>query len=125
MSRKLAMLVLLLLVAAPTAGDIGSCGQPIADLDAVKFFSEKQAIDCAHCRRCGFVSASCESSCGPELLVDAFDGDCFPVVHDGEVCLNALRAADCAEYAAYVADESPTVPTECNFCPPERKPEPE
>jgi hypothetical protein len=52
----------------------------------------------------------------------AFDPDCFPLVHDGEVCLNALRAASCNDYANYVDDLAPTVPTECNFCPLAGKP---
>ena len=47
-----------------------------------------------------------------------FPPGCFPVVHDGEVCLNALLAADCDDYREFVADEGRTVPTECNFCPP-------
>jgi hypothetical protein len=117
--------LLVLAVAAPTAGDIGSCGQPLVDLDPVKFFSEKQSIDCSQCLRCDLATQACAAACADELLNDAFDGDCFPIVHDGEVCLNALRAASCDEYANYVDDVQPSVPTECAFCPPERKPEPQ
>lgn len=119
---KLSLLVLLF-VAGPTAGDIGSCGQEIAQLDPVKFFSEKQAIDCRQCQDCDFSSAACELACGTVLLESTFPADCFPLVHDGEVCLNALRTADCDDYAAYVDDLAPTVPTECNFCPPDQQPE--
>jgi hypothetical protein len=113
---------LALACAAPTVGDIGSCGQEVAELDAEKFFIEKNFIDCAQCTTCGFGTASCDRACNEPIGEVAFDADCFPLVHDGEVCLNALRAAGCDEYAAYVDDVAPTVPTECNFCPLEEKP---
>jgi len=121
---KVAVLAVLF-VAAPTAGDLGSCGQDVVELDPIKFFSEKQAIDCHQCLDCGFVTTFCEASCGNVLLETSFPEDCFPLVHDGEVCLNALRAAGCDEYAAYVDDVAPTVPTECNFCPPDQQPKAE
>ncbi len=116
-------LVAMLFIAGPTAGDIGSCGQEIVELDPIKFFGEKQAIDCRQCLDCDFLTTFCEDSCGDVLLESSFPEDCFPLVHDGEVCLNALRAAGCDEYAAYVDDLAPTVPAECNFCPPDQKPE--
>jgi hypothetical protein len=47
----------------------------------------------------------------------AFPDRCVPLVHDGEVCLRALQYASCDDYRAYVSDVSPSVPTECNFCP--------
>jgi hypothetical protein len=119
---KLARLSLLLVcVAAPTAGDIGSCGQPIAELDPQVFFRDKGAIDCARCGQCGFQSSLCTRACSAETAVE-FEEHCYPLVHDGEVCLNALRAAGCSEYAAYVRDAAPTVPTECNFCPLDQRP---
>ncbi|MCA9618646.1 MAG: hypothetical protein KC731_06485 [Myxococcales bacterium] len=108
--------VALTLLAAPTVGDIGSCGQPIAELDPVKFFTEKAFIDCSQCERCGLATAACESACSG-VAPDAFVEDCYPLVHDGEVCLNALRAATCGAYEGYVADQAPTIATECNFCP--------
>ena len=107
---------------APTAGDVGSCGQDAVELDPVAFFSDKAFVDCSRCRDCGLTTAACEAACGGELEGDAFDPDCFPLVHDGEVCLNALRAASCDDYRSYVDDLAPAVPTECNFCPPESKP---
>ncbi|MBW2458154.1 MAG: hypothetical protein JRI68_26860 [Deltaproteobacteria bacterium] len=61
-------LVAVLFIAGPTAGDIGSCGQEIVELDPIKFFSEKQAIDCHQCLECGFVTTFCEDSCGTVLL---------------------------------------------------------
>ena len=46
-----------------------------------------------------------------------FPVNCYPVVHDGEVCLDALQVASCADYASFKADQGSTIPTECVFCP--------
>ena len=107
----------LFFTAAPTAGDIGSCGQPPDDLDAAKFFGSKQATDCRRCGECGLDTKACERACAPALEQSAFPTGCWPLVHDGEVCLDALGAASCKDYAKYLADDAPTVPTECDFCP--------
>lgn len=109
--------VALFFLAAPTAGDIGSCGQEAQDLDATKFFRAKEQIDCLKCFECGFTTLPCERACDLELSQTAFPEGCYPLVHDGEVCLNALDAAGCSEYVSYIADQGATVPTECNFCP--------
>ena len=116
-ANHLLLVTLVVLCAAPTAGDIGSCGQEPEDLDAFKFFSRKGGIDLARCDECGFDTGICRARRRGELEAKEFPEHCFPLVHDGEVCLNALEDADCDEYAAYVRDEGPTVPTECNFCP--------
>jgi hypothetical protein len=108
--------IALFFLAAPTAGDIGSCNQPEDDLDATKFFSQKQAIDCRRCLECEINTQACRTACGA-LQGGSFPEGCFPVIHDGEVCLNALEAATCAVYRGYVADQGSTVPTECDFCP--------
>jgi hypothetical protein len=110
-----------LFTAAPVAGDIGSCGQAADDLDAAKFFQAKADVDCQQCSGCGFATNTCVRACSapPER---AFEVDCYPLVHDGEVCLDALRAASCDEYRAYVDDQAPEAPTECNFCPPDERP---
>jgi hypothetical protein len=113
---RLAVIALFFL-AAPTAGDIGSCGQRADDLDAAKFFDEKQNIDCARCEACVLTSQACTLACGPTVTL-AFPANCYPVVHDGEVCLDALQAASCADYQSFTADQGSTVPTECLFCPP-------
>ena len=102
---------------APTVGDIGSCGQEIVELDPVKFFADKAFIDCQQCTDCDISSDTCRRACRGELEAEAFPENCFPLVHDGEVCLNALRAAGCSDYLLYVDDAAPAVPTECNFCP--------
>ena len=111
----------LLVLAAPTAGDIGSCGQPLDELDPVKFFTEKRRIDCQQCQDCEIVSQTCVRACAG-LGQSEFPEGCYPLVHDGEVCLRALRDASCGEYETYVDDAAPVVPTECNFCSPAERP---
>ena len=109
--------LLLLFVAAPTVGDIGSCGAQPADLDAKTFFRKKAELDCTRCRDCAIKSLTCARACDPTLAPTAFPKGCFPIEHDGEVCLNALEASSCAEYGTFVSDQGATIPTECNFCP--------
>jgi hypothetical protein len=117
-ARRLLATLALLCCAAPTAGDIGSCGQGAEELDPVKFFSQKGGIDRARCEECAISSALCDARRAGELEATEFSADCFPLVHDGEVCLRALLDADCGDYEEYMRDVGPTVPTECNFCPP-------
>ncbi|EYF08009.1 hypothetical protein [Chondromyces apiculatus] len=114
-------LLLALFVAAPVAGDIGSCGQTPEDLDAFKFFAIKAQIDCVKCQECGLLTEACAQACAATPEDDAFPAGCYPLAHDGEVCLNALDFAGCSAYAEYMADEGATTPTECNFCPPEAR----
>ncbi len=57
-SKALAVLVALMAM-APTAGNIGSCGQEAVPLDAEKFFEAKRAIDCARCSDCPVFSKAC------------------------------------------------------------------
>jgi hypothetical protein len=121
---KLALaLVLVVLCMAPTPGDVGGCGQEPQELDAPVFFATKQEIDCDRCRECGILTESCRRACDEdEPPEQAFPEGCRPLVHDGEVCLRALRAAACDEYAEHMADSTPTAPSECNFCPPRSEP---
>jgi hypothetical protein len=114
--------LLLGFVAAPVVGDIGSCGQEAQDLDPYKFFVVKDQIDCERCNECGILTEACARACDPAPEAEAFPEGCYPLIHDGEVCLQALLAASCAEYEEYMADVSPTTPTECNFCPPDQRP---
>lgn len=113
--------LVLFFTAAPTAGDIGSCGQPPVDLDAKIFFERKAGIDCRHCLECGLATKACDRSCN-NPPPDAFPAGCYPVEHDGEVCLDTLGAASCGDYTSFQADEGATAPTECNFCPPAERP---
>jgi hypothetical protein len=113
------LLLLGLFIMAPTPpGDVGGCGQHAQPLDAPIFFQHWAAIDCDKCTECGFETARCESACEGTEIQTTFREGCSPLVHDGEVCLHALRAADCDEYAEFVKDNGPLVPTECRFCPP-------
>ncbi len=116
--RRMLVAVLALFSLAPTPGDIGGCGQAPDLLDPPTFFANKKSTDCRRCEDCGLVSATCSSACDPDTDFEReFPPNCLPLVHDGEVCLRALQHASCSAYEAYVSDESPAVPTECNFCP--------
>ena len=111
-------LLVLLFCTAPTPGDVGGCGQTPSELDAETFFASKANIDCQRCQECSLARVSCENACAhPESYPIAFPERCVPLVHDGEVCLRALLHASCNDYASYMSDGSPSVPTECNFCP--------
>ncbi|MBL9024099.1 MAG: hypothetical protein JNL21_18035 [Myxococcales bacterium] len=115
--KRAAGLLLLLFCLAPTAGNIGSCGQEAVLLDEAKFFANKQYIDCSRCTECAIFTAQCDRACADIAVVGTFPEGCAPLVHDGEVCLDALQVASCDDYAGYVADEGATIPTECDFCP--------
>lgn len=114
-------LVAVFFLAAPTAGDIGGCGQTAEDLDAAKFFDAKQTADCKRCGECQITSQACTTACGPTVTLQ-FPKGCYPLVHDGEVCLDALEIASCGDYQSFMADMGATIPTECNFCPPREGP---
>ncbi|MBK7586596.1 MAG: hypothetical protein IPI67_41215 [Myxococcales bacterium] len=122
--EKLGVAALLLVFCiAPTPGDIGGCGQSPELLSPTTFFGNKKLIDCSRCDECGFATDSCTNACDDEFPVaTAFPKDCFPLVHDGEVCLRALRYAACGDYETYVDDVAPSAPSECNFCPPDKGP---
>jgi hypothetical protein len=110
--------LLLTFVAAPTPGDIGGCGQSAQQLDPGVFFASKNNIDCQRCQECGLTFTSCTKACDPNAAIsDAFPDNCYPLVHDGEVCLRALYNASCSDYLRYMDDWSPDTPSECNFCP--------
>jgi hypothetical protein len=111
-------LVALVFCTAPTPGDIGGCGQKAAELDPVVFFESKEAIDCRRCGECNIDSRACTNACqDPNSYPSTFPDQCVPLVHDGEVCLRKLQYASCSDYTSYMSDASPSVPTECNFCP--------
>jgi len=115
-ARALLGFVVLAFCAAPVPGDVGGCNQSAEELDAAAFFASKAQVDCAHCGECAFDTEACARACQGSTQTE-FSKDCLPLVHDGEACLRALDAASCSDYAAYVRDESPSIPTECAFCP--------
>jgi hypothetical protein len=115
---RLVFAFVFLLCAAPTPGDIGGCGQRVQPLGAEPFYESKKKIDCAKCGECSFSTNFCKTACDPdEAVPENFPEGCDPIVHDGEVCLNALEASGCDDYEAFVKDEGRQAPNECRFCP--------
>jgi hypothetical protein len=117
--KELAVAAALALVfgAAPTVGDIGSCGQAAAPLNEAVFAAQRKALDCQRCAQCALATQVCARACDPNAAGEvAFPATCFPLQHDGDVCLRALEAASCQDYGAFVSDVAPTVPSECDFC---------
>lgn len=108
----------------PTPGDIGGCGQTARDLDPSVFFNSKQSIECSRCQECDLRTPACERACEGGEVPSEFPSGCFPLVHDGTVCLRALTQASCEQHRE-VMSEPPRVPSECNFCPPQAAPEDE
>jgi hypothetical protein len=103
--------------AAPTVGDVGGCGREATALDEAQFSRARKIADCRRCAECALTPARCARACDPKQPGDAvFPATCHPLRHDGEVCLDALLAASCSDYASYVADEAPLTPPECDFC---------
>lgn len=103
--------------AGPTVGDIGSCGESVTALDEQTFAISRKNVDCQRCTQCGLSDQTCKNACDPSVPSDvAWPDTCSPLVHDGEVCLRALLAASCSDYASYISDVAPTFPTECDFC---------
>ena len=105
------------LCAAPTPGDIGGCGAHAQTLDPQTFFELKRERDCQKCTECHFTTEYCAEVCSADYELPTLPEGCVPLVHDGEVCLDALEAADCNEYQDYVKDEGRLSPSECQFCP--------
>ena len=102
--------------AAPVPGDVGGCGQEAQELDPATFFWSLQYYECQRCEACELSTRACQRACASQLTQSEFPKDCVPLVHDGEVCLRALQAGSCDDYAEYMSDSAPTIPTECDFC---------
>jgi hypothetical protein len=113
----LAAILALVFTAAPTPGDVGSCGQQATALDEPLFLADRQALDCTRCMQCGLTTQACQNACNPKAPSPyVWAATCYPLQHDGVVCLDALEAASCSTYASFVSDVDPTIPTECQFC---------
>ena len=107
----------LVLGAGATVGDIGSCGSAAVDLDPDAFANARKNVDCKRCTECRINTETCKSACDANAPPTAgWPSTCHPLLQDGEVCLRALLAAHCSDYATFVNDAAPTVPTECDFC---------
>jgi hypothetical protein len=115
--KALVGFVALAFCAAPVPGDVGGCGQEAQELDPETFFWSLQHYQCERCRDCELSTRACQRACDDELGQSEFPEGCLPLVHDGEVCLRALQNGSCDEYGEYMSDTSPTIPTECDFCP--------
>ena len=113
----LAAVLAVIFGAGPTVGDVGGCGATVEPLDARAFARARKKVDDQRCFECGLSSERCKEAHNPKAASDvAFPPRCFPLYHDGEVCLNALLSASCADYALYVDDQVRYVPSECEFC---------
>lgn len=109
--------IFLALGTGPTVGDVGGCGRTAAELDESRFANGRKNMDCRRCSECRLDMPRCARACDRSKPPDSFfPPTCHPLVHDGEVCLRALLVASCADYASYVDDLSPAVPSECTFC---------
>lgn len=107
----------LVLGAGPTVGDVGSCGDQATSLDLRTFQAERKAVDCQRCKDCGLMTQTCTDACNPRAPSNVtWPSTCYPLAHDGIVCIDALQAASCDAYATYVDDGAPALPTECDFC---------
>jgi hypothetical protein len=104
-------------LAAPTVGDVGGCGTQASDLDVASFAQARKTLDCRRCGACGLDTRTCARACDTQAPSDvSLPPTCRPLAHDGEVCLRALEAVSCTDYATFVDDVSPQVPSECDFC---------
>jgi hypothetical protein len=113
----LAAAVAIALCTAPTVGDVGGCGVQATDLSGSTFGAQRKLVDCQRCTECELTTSACRVACDPKARSSvAWPATCHPLEHDGDVCLRALRAASCADYATFVDDTAPAVPTECDFC---------
>jgi hypothetical protein len=102
---------------APTVGDVGGCGVQASELDARAFALARKEIDCQRCTACGLATSTCAAACDPAAPSRVgWPSSCHPLAHDGDVCLHALRAAGCGDYATFVDDVAPAEPSECDFC---------
>ena len=105
-----------LVATSPPPGDIGGCGQSARDLDPDAFFATRRATLCGRCEECDLPTETCDRLCEGDDAPMAFPEGCFPLVHDGTVCLRALLVASC-DRVSDLSQERPAIPSECDFCP--------
>jgi hypothetical protein len=109
--------VAVLFLMAPTVGDVGGCGSTATSLPEPAFAAARKKEDCKRCTDCKLASERCAAACDAGVPSQvAFPDTCKPLYQDGLVCLHALNAASCDDYARYMDDKAPEVPTECEFC---------
>ncbi len=123
--RRVVVIVFGVLAMAPTAGDVGGCGREASLLDREAFARARKLEDCERCTECGIENERCKRACDANAAFDIIIPlTCRPLRHDGAVCLRALDAVSCDTYATYVDDNSPSTPSECEFCRPPPPPPP-
>lgn len=109
--------VAIVLCTAPTVGDVGGCGASATSLDLATYSFDRKVIDCQRCKQCGLTSNTCKTACTRDAPSNvSWPPSCKPIQHDGDVCIRALKAASCDDYASFVDDIAPAEPTECDFC---------
>lgn len=106
-----------LLAMAPTPGDVGGCGSDAELLDRASFEATRKLQDCRRCTECDVRGERCARACDTAAPSDIdVPTSCLPLLRDGQVCIRALDAASCADFATYVDDVAPRTPSECQFC---------
>lgn len=117
MRRHALGMVLALLCAAPTVGDVGGCGDEPVTLGPTKYTNARKKLECGRCRECGVRTERCKRACDPKAPGDAvLPATCRPLERDAEVCFRVLLETSCEVFASSVDDVSPTAPSECLFC---------
>lgn len=117
MRRHVLGIVLAVLCAAPTAGDIGGCGEEPVLLAPTRYTAARKRLECNRCRECGVGTQRCKRACDPKAPGDAeLPATCRPLERDAEVCFRVLLETSCETFAASVDDVSPVAPSECLFC---------
>lgn len=112
-----ALMILALLCAAPTPGDIGGCGADPTPIAPDRYANARKRLECDRCKECSVSTARCARACDPKAPSDVvLPATCRPLEHDAEVCLRSLIAASCTSFAQAVDDVAPTSPSECLFC---------
>ena len=120
MKERLSILVAVLAalaVLAPTPGDTGGCGTAVVEMSSAGYGNARKLADCARCKECNIGSERCARACNRSVPPEfALPPTCRPLLHDGQVCLRAIYAASCADFATYVDENAPVTPSECGFC---------
>jgi hypothetical protein len=114
--RALGLTLILALGTGPTVGDIGGCGGAATEMSEETYALARKNLDCRRCRECGIATERCRRACEDKKPDTELPATCRPLRRDGDVCVRALRAASCEDYASFMDDVAPTNPTECDFC---------
>lgn len=115
--RALALVAVAPLLLAPAPGDVGGCGDDAQPLDETSYVELRKELECRLCADCGLRTARCGRACDPDARSDyALPSTCAPLLRDGQVCVRALAASSCDDARAYLGDDAPRTPSECQFC---------